>query len=249
MGKGLDFPSRQSGNGRKALPELPAPCQGSLRAASRVPCAPAVTPAVPPVTRQRGCASARAPSPAHPCPAPGAVPAGKSREQGPAAASPRAAPADSRLCLHEMEFYKIYRIRIPPLHIKPAAAPWCMETSGVGGNGAASARERLPKFRPPPAPPPEPGGDPGTKAGLGERGWRDGGEGERFQRRRAVDREGRQGAAHAALPRPHLAGLTKGPDGAARLRRFPSPGSAKFRGTERAAGTATFSLRRVWLCP
>lgn len=152
MGKGLDFPSRQSGNGRKALPELPAPCQGSLRAASRVPCAPAVTPAVPPVTRQRGCASARAPSPAHPCPAPGAVPAGKSREQGPAAASPRAAPADSRLCLHEMEFYKIYRIRIPPLHIKPAAAPWCMETSGVGGNGAASARERLPKFRPPPRP-------------------------------------------------------------------------------------------------
>lgn len=169
VGKGLDFPSRQSGKGRKALPGLPAPCQGSLRAASGALCAPPATPAVPPVTRQRGCASARAPSPAHPCPAPGAVPAGKSREHGPAAASPRAAPADLRLCLHEMEFYKIYRIRIPPLHIKPAAAPWCMETSGVGGNGAASARERLPKFRPPPQPraPAGAGRGPGDKGRAG----------------------------------------------------------------------------------
>ncbi|XP_068879742.1 uncharacterized protein [Aphelocoma coerulescens] len=131
----------------------------------------------------------------------------------------------------------------------PPRLPGAWRRQGWVGMGLHPPGSGSRNSGPPPRPRRSREGTRGQRQGWESRGWRDGGEGERFQRRRAVDREGRQGAAHAALPRPHLAGLTKGPDGAARLRRFPSPGSAKFRGTERAAGTATFSLRRVWLWP
>lgn len=173
-------------------------------------CAP-VTPSVTAVTRERGRASS---SPGHPHP--GAAPAGKSRQPQPRPARRRRI----RVCLHKMEFYKIPKIQIPPLHIKPGAAPPVHGDVRAGWVGGWEMGPHPPRSDSPNSGPPRAGRGPGDKgrAGRAQHGWMEGKESASFP----MDRECRQGSAPPA-PR----GGDKGDKGDPMGPGAPSPGEGQ----------------------
>lgn len=192
----------------------------------------AVTPSVTAVTRERGCAS---PSPSR-CYSCGRIPGIQRQPQ------PRICVCVSlslSLCI-KWNFTRFTRSKSRRSTSNPARLPGASRRQGwVGemgphppGSGSRNSGPRRAGRGP---------GDKGRAGRAGMEGWMEGGEG-----KRCVDRECWQGSAP-----PAPCGGDKGDKGdkgagAGRARRLLPSARTKFSGTERAARTATFPLRRVW---